>query len=140
MMCAILLFHQQKKVTKMRHIILIAVTILCLGGCSSQDTITSPQEIVFPETNVKFQNHVLPLIRLTCGVGICHSSSSTIPLTNYTEVVSRVGLVIAKMPSESTLIQFMEGTLPHPGIIDYSYSENHKKGVRTWIMEGALNN
>lgn len=118
----------------------ILCCFLFLWGCSSQDTITAPQEIVFPESNVKFQNHVLPLLRLTCGVGICHSSTSTIPLTNYTDVVSRAGLVIAKMPSESTLVQFMEGTLPHPVIVNYTYSDNQKKGVRTWINEGALNN
>jgi len=34
----------------------------------------------------------------------------------------------------------MEGTLPHPVIVNYTYSDNQKKGVRTWINEGALNN
>lgn len=132
-------FQRQRRVISMRNGVILCC-LLFLWGCSSQDTITSPQEIVFPESNVKFQNHVLPLLRLTCGVGICHSSTSTIPLTNYTEVVSRAGLVIAKMPSESTLVQFMEGTLPHPVIVNYTYSDNQIKGVRTWINEGALNN
>lgn len=121
---------------------LLIFSLLSFGflSCSSEDSITNPQNIVFPESDVKFQNHVLPLLRLTCGVGGCHNATSEKPLTNYTEIVSSTGLVIAGMPNESVLIQFMEGTLPHPGIVNYTYTDNHKTGVRTWIKEGAKNN
>lgn len=123
--------------------VLVNIFFILLTGllsCSSEDTITNPNEITFPESDIKFQNHVLPLIRLTCGVGSCHNSASTKPLTNYTEIISSTGLVIAKMPDESLLVQFMEGKLSHPGIVNYTYTENQKKGIRTWIKEGAKNN
>jgi hypothetical protein len=49
------------------------------------------------------------------------------------------GLVIPGKPESSVLVQVIQGILPHTFPLQ-SINANHKKGMATWVREGANNN
>ena len=121
---------------------LCAVALLC--ACSS-NVITNPQDVVFPDSNVRFRGHVQPFLTVTCANGGCHSditAAAGIRLTSYSSIMfDRPNLIVPNRPSESVIIQVLEGVLPHPfGGLDQRITSNHVVGMRRWVAEGALNN
>lgn len=127
----------------MKKLLLYFVCIWLLNSCT--ETIgTNSKDIVFPDTNVSFQLHVYPFLKLNCSYAGCHSDESAaggVILTNYTTLFQTPGMIIIGEPDKSRLIQIVENKLPH---FTYFYrgniTENHKKGLRQWILEGAKNN
>jgi hypothetical protein len=101
-----------------------------LSGCTSSTGITQPQDVVFPDSNVRFQQHVLPLLQLGCAFNGCHA---------YFSLYQTPGLVIPGKPESSVLVQVIQGILPHTFPLQ-SINANHKKGMATWVREGANNN
>lgn len=110
-----------------------------LSGCTSSTGITQPQDVVFPDSNVRFQQHVLPLLQLGCAFNGCHAYGSRIPLDSYFSLYQTPGLVIPGKPESSVLVQVIQGILPHTFPLQ-SINANHKKGMATWVREGANNN
>ena len=127
-------------------LILIFFSSLLLFFSCSDDLVNNPQEIVFPDSNVSFQNHVQPLITLTCSYQGCHSDISQaggIRLTDYFSYFdnpSVLGLVIPGDPDGSRLVQILENPNFHLPYIVWYVNENHKTGIRKWIEEDAKNN
>ncbi len=113
-------------------------------GCSN-NTITQPQDVVFPDTNVRFRGHVQPFLAVTCATGGCHAdinAAGGIRLTSYSNIMfDRPNLVVPEKPDESFLIQILNGTFVHAaGNLAGRVSSNHVRGMRQWIIEGAKNN
>lgn len=130
----------------MRIIILSIVTLIgfyALFGCS--ETVSSNQNIVFPDTNVSFQNYVQPFMRITCSIEGCHSDNSQAGgrrMTDYASFFEAVnaGLVIPGNPEASRLIQILEHPELHSGNVYWKATDNQVKGMKTWIKEGAKPN
>ena len=124
------------------RILSIIVIVFTLNACS--DTIiTSPDQIVFPETNVSYQQQVRPLLELTCAFSGCHDTETAvagIDVTGYFQLTSRAGLIIPGRPDNSLLIQILEGKQGHLLTFQNRISDAQKRGVRQWVLEGAMNN
>ncbi len=123
-------------------IAIISLFVFSIIACS--ETFNSGKDIIFPDENVSFQNHVYPFLKLNCSYSGCHSDESNaggLTLTYYPTLFASPGMVIIENPDQSRLIQVIEGRLPH---FTFYYrgniTENHKKGMRQWILEGAINN
>ena len=120
------------------YILPVTFMILLLTGCP--DSITNPKDIIFPEKNVSYTSQVEPFLRLTCAFSSCHGFSSTngIYLDDYFRIINSPGLVIPENPDQSLLIQILEETKPHNTYYEKSnITENHIKGMRQWVLEGA---
>lgn len=126
------------------HVMLLPLAVLLLCACSGT-TITQPEDVVFPDTNVRFRGHVLPFLTVTCANGGCHSdvtAAAGIRLTSYSTIMfDRPNLIVPSRPNESVIIQILEGVLPHPfGNLQQRVTANHVRGMRQWVAAGALNN
>ena len=121
-----------------------SVFILSLASCND-NIISDPAQIVFPAKNVSYQNHIQPFMVLTCAYQGCHSDETMAggrSMTNYIALseTMNMGLVIPGNPDGSVLVQMLEGKLPHNPYVYWIVNDNHKAGIRQWILEGALNN
>ncbi|RPI68348.1 MAG: hypothetical protein EHM43_05130 [Ignavibacteriae bacterium] len=122
---------------------LLAAASLSFGsGCTGGDTVTNPQDIVFPDSVVSYRSHVQPFLTLRCGQ--CHGTTNAaggIRLTQYSYLFfDRPNLVVPTRPDESLLNQVLELRVSHPvGNINL-ISSNQVLGMRTWVAEGAANN
>ena len=47
-----------------------------LCSACNDNVITSPDQIIFPDTNISYQLHVKPLLELTCAFSGCHDYES----------------------------------------------------------------
>ncbi len=119
--------------------LLIAVAPSFFAGCMSGTGITQPQDVIFPDSNVRYQQHVQPLLQLGCAFNGCHAAGARIPLDSYFALYQTPGLVIPGKPESSMLVQVITGTLPHTYPL-VSITENHRRGMATWVREGAKNN
>lgn len=122
---------------------LLACSII-LVSCDGA-TITEPQDVIFPDSNVRFRGHVQPFLAVTCATGGCHGDVNVaggIRLTSYTTVMfDRPNLFVSTKPDESLVIHVLEGKIGHPvGDINRRVSSAQVKGMRQWVLEGALNN
>jgi hypothetical protein len=122
---------------------LLTTTICLILGACSDNIITSPDQIVFPQENVSYQQHVRPLLELTCAFTGCHDSETAVAnvdVTGYFQLTSRAGLIIPGRPDNSLLIQILEGKQGHVLTFQNRINDAQKRGVRQWVLEGALNN
>jgi hypothetical protein len=113
---------------------------------SCKDTQTGPkEEIVFPDSNVSFSQHVGPLFQQKCAVGLCHSGNNPADNLNleypgsYFVLMSRPGLIVPNDGIHSELVLHLKGVLslmPPTGKLN----DNQINGVKRWIDEGANNN
>lgn len=129
---------------KLRTTILSFLTTaitLTIVGC--EDVITDPLDIVFPESNVSYSQHVQPLFDLSCATSGCHdgfTQAGGLRLETYADLFQKPGMVRPNDSTRSTLRLAMRGvTVLHPRI-EPLLSENQVRGVAIWIQEGASNN
>jgi hypothetical protein len=121
--------------------ILTCCVCTVLTSCA-EGIITDPRQIVFPDTNVSFGQHVLPLMNVSCNFSGCHGTSPArnVRLSSYTDILSTAGLVLSGRPQQSTLTLVLDGSIPHPPSFQASITTNHINGMKTWIREGARSN
>lgn len=120
----------------------LGAIILTIASCGG-NTITDPSEVVFPDSNISYKSHVLPLLSLSCAYIGCHndeSAAGNLRLTYYVAMFQHAGLIIPFKPDNSVLIQTIEGTLPHKATYRQDFNANQKKGMRQWVLEGAKDN
>jgi hypothetical protein len=127
---------------------LIACIVIFIVGefAACKDTQTGPKEdIVFPDSNISFSQHVGPLFQQKCAAGLCHSGNNPAGSLNleypgsYNELLAHSGLVIPGDGIHSELVLHLQGILilmPPAGKL----SDNQINGIRKWIDEGAKNN
>ncbi len=126
-----------------RIILLLFPMFFIVAACDSLPTAGIPN-IVFPERNVSYNSHVQPLFDASCATSGCHdqfTQAGSVELTSYNRLFDRPGLVIPNDSLRSVLSQVMSDRLPHTATpISFIANLNQRKGVSTWIQEGALNN
>jgi hypothetical protein len=113
--------------------------------CKNDVTGGDPNSIVFPDSNVSYINHVEPLFLAVCAIpGGCHAGDEPaggLSLESYEDLSTRIYIeYIPGDPDKSRLVMAIEGTAP--GIPQMPYGRpplnaNQRKGIRTWIKEGA---
>ncbi|MES2767459.1 MAG: hypothetical protein V4642_16405 [Bacteroidota bacterium] len=130
----------------MKNIFLkISLFCFCISifACSD-NTITEPEQVVFPEKNVSYRSHVEPFIHLSCTFSGCHASDAanygSFSMDTYFDFYSRPGLIKKKDPDNSVLNMVVERKLPHYQQMTAGITENHVKGLRQWVLEGGENN
>lgn len=122
---------------------LTAASTLTMIGCVDNGVITDPLDIVFPESNVSYSQHVQPLFDLSCATSGCHdgfTQAGGLRLETYADLFQKPGMVRPNDSTRSTLRLALRGvTVLHPRI-EPLLSENQVRGVAIWIQEGASNN
>lgn len=123
---------------------LFVIFLLLYMGCGD-DIVNSNRNVIFPDSNVSYQNHVQPFLNIKCSYKYCHSSEDKADerdMSNYFGLweTSNAGLVIAGEPESSRLVQILRANPMHRGNIEFPagyFSDNHINGIVTWIKEGA---
>ncbi len=113
---------------------ILTIGVFIYIGCSSSD-ITSVNDIVFPATKVSFKAQVEPLFTLACNG--CHTTGSSTVLTSW---IGARATNVVNQPGDTTcgLLQVVYGRMLHPGPI--SINDNHRQGLKQWVIEGAQDN
>jgi len=144
-----------KTIVKIRNlglVTILSVIGLFLGSCTHAP-IKYFNNIPITSTScsadtVYFQNTILPLINTSCAVSGCHDAathSHGIQLTDYSSIM-QTGGVRAGNPNSSKLytVLFGGGNKESDDIMPPAprspFTTNQKNIVKTWILQGALNN
>ena len=122
----------------------INLLLLIITGCD--DTLTTEQidNIVMPDSNVSYADHIAIVFELKCVS--CHSPSlreGGVDLSTHSAIIADPRIVFPGSDSTSVLvwtIEYRAGFSPMPPLQYPGLVPNHIKGVRTWIREGAKNN
>ena len=120
----------------------ISMIVMCLSFYACNDNvITAPEDIVFPDSNVSYVNHVAPLLKYTCARSGCHSTfdrAGGFALDTYYDLTTSFAGAMCRPGNAdgSILIQVIEGKLPHSYITEFRISDNQLLGLKTWINEG----
>jgi hypothetical protein len=114
---------------------------------SCKDEILGPKlsDIVFPSSNISYQNQVQPLFNVGCGGqnNACHGpltfDVAGFSLDDYLNATSRVDIIVRGTPDASKLILVIEGKAPPkmPPTNQPQLNTNQIQGLRKWVQEGA---
>ncbi len=119
------------------------VVLSFLAGACKDSTTAPGNDIVFPERNVSYAEHVQPFFNLRCANYGCHDAVTRragVSLASFEDLTSRAGLVVKGNADGSVLVQIVEGRLPHPPSAPIIATQNQITGIRTWVQEGGRNN
>ncbi len=120
----------------MKYIVIIGLLALC--SCSD-NAISDPSQIVFPDKDVSYRQHVAPLMSLSCAFSGCHDAPRTTNNNKY--FTSWVGVrgVAEPFDTSCSLIRVVYGRQPHwSGAL--TINANQREGLKTWVLEGVLYN
>ncbi len=124
--------------------LLIFTTFTTFFYSCGDDAVSSGNDIVFPESNVSYYEHVYPYMKLTCAYAGCHSESSVaggLSMESYIDLMKIPLFVIGKKPENSYLVQKLDGRSPFKAYCYQGYVEESVViGISKWIEEGALPN
>jgi len=124
-------------------VLIIASIILLAQSCDDTLTSTDVNNIIMPDSNVSYSKHIAPVFEVKCVP--CHNNTGRkeagLDLSSWSAATLDPRIIARGSDSTSVLVFSIEGVpsyapMPPSGrLID-----NHIKGIRTWIREGALNN
>ena len=123
----------------------LAAAVL-LMGCEDETSGPGPDsgEILFPESNISYGQHIQPIFNASCAISGCHNSTtrqSDLSLGSYVEATTRPGIIVSGDPEASLLVQRIEGRIqPQMPFNRAPLPENQISVIRQWILEGAKNN
>ena len=129
----------------MKVIIGILIVLFILGVIFSACTWTTGgnTELVFPDKDITYMYHIKPFLELNCSYSICHSEyyfAGGIALVEYHHIVNVPGFIIPTNPDGSIFVQILENRFTHyTHFYRGNIKDNHIKGIRQWIIEGAIN-
>ncbi len=126
--------------------LVLAQILVALSSC--KDTIADtdqPINVVFPDSNVSYSQHVEPLFQQGCAFGQCHGSASAgglnLETPSYSKLMNRPGLVVPRQSNNSVLVQRLEGRLGSRMPLNRTpLTQNQVNGIKKWIDEGAAIN
>jgi hypothetical protein len=126
----------------------VGIVLLSVQGCKDEITGVpgqSPSDIIFPTNDVSYLQHVQPLFNQACALSGCHDDGphpSQLRLTSYQNLMfNSLQVVVRGEPDQSVLVFRIEGSLsPRMPMNLNALNQNQINGIRTWIVEGALNN
>lgn len=119
----------------------VLIASFAVHGCSTG--VNEPADIVFPESDVSFHRHVLPLFDVGCNFSGCHNGidrAGNLALTSYVDLFERSGLVRPGDSARSLLVQITSSRQPHTTPIARLIYPEQAKGIAVWVEEGASNN
>ncbi|MFA6571274.1 MAG: hypothetical protein WCT77_08560 [Bacteroidota bacterium] len=134
----------KKNIRVLLSSIFIVGMIIIFTGCDN--SLVTDNNLIFPDSLVSYQQHVYPFMKVKCAYVGCHGDSpqyGASRMDSYFDLFSidNLGLIIANKPDQSKLNQVLENKLPHNPVFQSGYlTENQKKGMRRWVLEGAKNN
>lgn len=130
-----------KKITN-TVISLTIISFICYVGCDDTLTSTDVDNIVMPDSNVSYAQHIAPVFEVKCVS--CHRvdrREGGVDLSSWSAIRSDPRIVFPGSDSTSVLVWTIEGTPPYPPMPPVEpLIRNHITGIRTWIREGAENN
>jgi len=131
-------------------IVCAAVTVWTALLISCTDTGPGPDSgdnVIFPDSNVSYSQHVETLFQQRCAFSGCHAGAQPqagLDLTrpSYSSLRNHVpALVVAGEGDNSLLVQILDGRLtPRMPFNREPLNQNQINGIKTWIDEGAVNN
>jgi hypothetical protein len=125
--------------------IIFFLSIVSCIVCKDQISGGDLSSIVFPAAGVHYST-VQNLFNVGCGgqSSSCHGydtfqAHGGFSLDAYEHVMYTTGIVVRSDPSHSLLINVVEGTTAPkmPPTNQPQLNDNQKKGLRTWVAEGA---
>jgi hypothetical protein len=127
-------------------ILIFGVNLVLLINTGCDDTLTTEQidNIVMPDSNVSYAEHIAIVFELKCVS--CHNTSlreGGVDLSTWSGIIADPRIVFPGSDSTSVLvwtIEYRPGFSPMPPLQYRGLVPNHVEGVRTWIREGAKNN
>ncbi len=119
----------------------ILFNVILLIACD--DTILTDESI--PESNVSYTQHIQPIFDRKCTNAGCHNDeyrAGGLSLTSYANTVASYLVVAPGYPENSILVWAIERTSsnPMPPPSYWPLTERERKGIITWVKEGAKNN
>ncbi|RKY94220.1 MAG: hypothetical protein DRQ01_02890 [Ignavibacteriae bacterium] len=122
------------------------INFLLLINTGCDDTLTADEvdNIVMPDSNVSYADHIAVVFEFNCNR--CHNPSQKeggVDLSTWSGIVADPRIVFPGSDSTSVLvwtIEYKPGFPPMPPLQYRGLVLNHIKGIRTWISEGAKNN
>ena len=122
---------------------LIIFSLSFLNGCNNHTI--NVDNLVFPASNVSFQNQVQPFLQFYCTYSGCHSDNPPVGVSSMSDWIAlysteNLGLIIPNNPDGSKLYQTIKGKLTHNPYLYWTFKDNHIQGIWQWIKEGAKNN
>lgn len=126
----------------------IIISIIFLQSCDDTLTVEDVDNIIIPDKDVSFSQHIYPILQVKCAFSGCHANpnaSNGLDLTTWANVTSDPNIVFPREPDLSRLIWAIEGNRPPiepmpPVGYSRPVTANQLKGIRTWIKEGASDN
>ncbi len=113
-------------------------------SCCGDNSISSGNDVEFPDKNVSYYEHVHPYMKLTCAYVGCHSSTTIAGGLIMETHINLMQIPLFVMPGDSAnsyLMQKLDGRSPFKAYCYQGYvEESVKKGIGTWINEGAKAN
>jgi hypothetical protein len=123
---------------------ILSILLLVVLSFGCEDTTTSPGgDVVFPDSNISYSQHVQPTFNLKCSLSGCHDDqtrAANLSLTSYLNATEEPGIVIPRDSQHSLLAQKIDGRLPHHIQVDLRLTQNQINGIKKWIDEGATYN
>lgn len=133
---------------KLKQIVIFSFGInflfLINTGCDDSLTAEEVDNIVMPDSNVSYSDHIAVVFEFNCNR--CHNPSlkeGGVDLTTWSGIIADPRIVFPGSDSTSVLVWTIEYRAGFPPMPPFQYPglvPNHIEGVKTWIREGAKNN
>ena len=120
------------------------ILLLINTGCDDTLTAEEVDNIVMPDSNVSYSDHIAIVFELKCVS--CHNPSQKeggVDLSTWSGIIADPRIVFPGSDSTSVLvwtIEYLPSVSPMPPFNYGQLVQNHIQGIRTWIREGAKNN
>jgi hypothetical protein len=128
--------------TRHSSLAFVVTAALLFASCKDDNTVSSLDQIVFPDKNISYEQSIQPLFNIACAVTSCHDSrtaAGNLDLTSYSGIRQRFyDVVIVKDTTLSRLVWRIEGKytltpMPPTRLLTL----NQRRGIKQWILEGA---
>ena len=120
----------------------VVVLACIIASCKSDNTVSSLDDIVFPDKNISYYRSIQPLFNIACTNSGCHDTKSfagNLDLTSYSGIRQRFyDVVIVRDTTMSHLVWRIDakfGFMPMPPT--RLLTLNQRRGLKQWILEGA---
>lgn len=120
----------------------VFVAAILFASCKDSNTVSSLNDIVFPDKNISYNTSVQPLFNIACTFSGCHDTKSfagNMDLTSYSGIRQRFfDVIIVRDTNLSRLVWRIEGKyglMPMPP--NRLLTLNQRRGLKQWILEGA---
>jgi hypothetical protein len=134
---------KMKKYFKKYFLVLVIFVLVFLSqNCEDELTSNEINNIVMPDSNVSYRQHIAPVFEVKCVP--CHNdqrSEGGVNLSSHTQIIRDPRIVFPGSDSTSVLVWTIERIPPYPPMPPSEWLQrNHIDGIRTWIREGAQSN